>query len=174
LLPFGGTTLLGHVLDVARACEFDQLICVVGGGSEEVLRLTRFDGVEVVLNRQFGAGCSSSIAAALRAVDRTSELLVLLLGDQPGVRPSIVRRLISRVGDSPLAVCAYEDGRGHPFAFARAMFGELSAMHGDKAVWKLLDRHDAAVVEVPVDGPVPLDVDTWEDYDAVLEQVAAP
>jgi molybdenum cofactor cytidylyltransferase len=173
LLPFAGTTLLGHVLDVARACQFDQLLCVIGGGSDEVLRQTRFDGVEVISNRQFGEGCSSSIAAALGAVDPGSELLVLLLGDQPGVRPSVVRRLISGVGDSPLAVCAYEDGRGHPFAFARTMFGELSAMHGDKAVWKLLDRHASAVVEVAVEGRVPLDVDTWEDYDAVLERVAA-
>ena len=32
LLPFGSGTLLGHVLDVARACPFDQTLCVVGGG----------------------------------------------------------------------------------------------------------------------------------------------
>jgi aerobic-type carbon monoxide dehydrogenase small subunit (CoxS/CutS family) len=25
--------LLGHVLDTARACAFDQLVCVVGGGA---------------------------------------------------------------------------------------------------------------------------------------------
>src|SRR5690348_5043050 len=61
LLPYAGTTLLGHVLDVARASEFDQLLCVIGGGGEEVLRQTRFDGVEVVENRGFGEGCSSSI-----------------------------------------------------------------------------------------------------------------
>ena len=47
------------------------------------------------------------------------------------------------------------------------MFGELAAMHGDKAVWKLLDRHAAEVIEVPIDGPIPRDVDTWEDYEAV-------
>jgi molybdenum cofactor cytidylyltransferase len=172
LLPYAGTTLLGHVLEVARACDFDQLLCVVGGGGTEVRRRTRFDGVEVIENHWYGDGCSSSIAAALGAVDPSTELLVLLLGDQPGVRSATVRRLIAAIRDAPLAVCAYEDGRGHPFAFAREMFGELSAMHGDKAVWKLLDRHASEVVEVPIGGRVPLDVDTWEDYDAVLEQVA--
>jgi molybdenum cofactor cytidylyltransferase len=35
-------------------------------------------------------------------------------------------------------------------------------------VWKLLDRRAAEVVEVPVAGRIPLDVDTWEDYQAVL------
>jgi molybdenum cofactor cytidylyltransferase len=48
------------------------------------------------------------------------------------------------------------------------MFGELAALHGDKGVWKLLERHGERVVDVPVDGPIPRDVDTWEDYEAVL------
>ena len=63
--------------------------------------------------------------------------------------------------------------RGHPFAFARGMFGELEAMHGDKAVWKLLDRHADEVAEVRVPGPVPRDVDTWADYEAVREEFEA-
>ena len=46
------------------------------------------------------------------------------------------------------------------------VFGELEKLHGDKAVWKLLDR--LPVLDVPVPGPVPRDVDTWEDYAAVL------
>jgi molybdenum cofactor cytidylyltransferase len=41
-------------------------------------------------------------------------------------------------------------------------------MHGDKAVWKLLDRHADQVVEARVPGPAPPDVDTWADYRAVL------
>jgi molybdenum cofactor cytidylyltransferase len=67
-----------------------------------------------------------------------------------------------------VAVCRYRDGRGHPLAFAREMFGELAGLHGDKGVWTLLDRFASHVVEVAVDRPVPLDVDTWEDYEAVL------
>jgi molybdenum cofactor cytidylyltransferase len=53
------------------------------------------------------------------------------------------------------------------------MFGELEAMHGDKAVWKLLDRHADEVAEVRVPGPVPRDVDTWADYEAVREEFEA-
>ena len=40
-------------------------------------------------------------------------------------------------------------------------------MHGDKAVWKLLERHAPEVVDVPVAGPIPRDVNTWEDYEAL-------
>ena len=85
-----------------------------------------------------------------------------------------VARLLAGRGDAPLAVCGYEDGRGHPFAFARAVFSQLADLHGDKAVWKLLDRRPDDVVEVAVPGPVPLDVDTWDDYEAVVAAAAAP
>ena len=167
LLPFGSATLLDHVLDVARVCPFDQLLCVVGGGADGVLQTVDFGGVQVVENPAFGKGCSSSIAAALGAVDAHSEVLVLMLGDQPGVGAATVEALLSGRGDAPLAACSYADGRGHPLAFARSMFGELSEMHGDKAVWKLLDRHGAEVVDVPIDGAIPRGVDTWEDYEAL-------
>jgi molybdenum cofactor cytidylyltransferase len=168
LLPYRGRTLLDHVLDTARACNFGQLICAVGGGAEEVITAVDMRGVEVVENPQYGGGCSSSIAAALSAIDPRSEVLVLLLGDQPLVRPRTVATLLEHRSEASFAVCCYDDGRGHPFAFGRPAFGELAAMHGDKAVWKLLERHAADVIEVPVAGPVPIDVDTWADYEALL------
>ena len=79
-----------------------------------------------------------------------------------------VTALLTGRGDAPLAVCRYEDARGHPFAFARTLFPDLAQLHGDKGVWKLLDRRGADVVEVEIAGPLPLDVDTWDDYRAVL------
>ena len=170
LLPYGDGTLLAHVLDVARACDFDQLLCVLGGSAEEVRERVDLHGVQVLENRHFGEGCSSSIATALGVVDRRSAVLVLLLGDQPGVSAATVRALLAGRGDAPLAACRYADGRGHPLAFARSTFAALEALHGDKGVWKLLDRRAHEVRDVPVAGCVPRDVDTWEDYEAVLAQ----
>ena len=101
LLPYGSATLLEHVLSTARACSFDQLVCVVGGGADEIETRVNFAGVQVVENDYFGEGCSSSIAAAL-------------------------------------AACAYDNGRGHPLAFARSTFDQLASLHGDKGVWSCL------------------------------------
>jgi len=173
LLRYGGATLLDHTLATARACGLRQLICVVGGGAEAIRDAVDLSGFDVVENRAFGEGCSSSIAAALPAVDARSDALVLMLGDQPGVTPSAVAELLAGRGDAPLAACLYEDGRGHPLAFARSVFGELAALHGDKGVWKLMDRRAAEVVDVPVAGRIPLDVDTWEDYRSVLAALGA-
>jgi molybdenum cofactor cytidylyltransferase len=164
LLPYGAATLLDHVLDTARACPFDQLVCVIGSGAGEIRATVGFEGTEVVENPEFGEGCSSSIAAALGAVDERCDVLVLMLGDQPGVTAESVEKLLAGRDDAPIAACAYADGRGHPLAFSRRLFPELESLHGDKAVWKLLDRHAGEAADVPVDGPIPRDIDTWDDY----------
>lgn len=171
LLSYGSGTLLGHTLDTARASGFDQLIVALGGGSAEVRRRVDLQSITVVENPDYGEGCSSSIAAGLSALDPRCDLLVLLLGDQPGVTPATVRKLIggTRAG-TMLAVCRYDDGRGHPLAFGRGLFAELGGLHGDKAVWKLMDRFADEVVEVRVPGPIPPDVDTREDYEAILAE----
>ena len=174
LLPYRGATLLGHVVGVARTCPLDQLVVTLGGAATEVRRAVDLQGLEVVVNDAYGEGCSSSIAAALRAVDSRCDVLVLMLGDQPGVTAATVATLLAGRGGTPLAVCRYDDGRGHPIAFARSTFAALADLHGDKGVWRLLDQRADDVTEVPIDGPIPLDVDTEEDYAAVLACARAP
>ena len=93
-----------------------------------------------------------------------------MLGDQPGVSAAAVAALRAGRGEAPLAVCRYADGRGHPIAVARSLFGELASLHGDKGLWRLLERRADEVIEVPIAGPIPLDVDTPEDYRAVLAE----
>ena len=158
LLPYAGGTLLGHVVGVARACAFDQTVVAIGGAADDVRSTVDLAGTEVVVNDAYGEGCSSSIAAALAVVDERCDVLVLMLGDQPGVTAETVRTLLAGRGDAELAVCRYDDGRGHPIAFARSVFGDLATLHGDKGVWRLLDRGGDDVAEVPVPGTVPLDV----------------
>jgi molybdenum cofactor cytidylyltransferase len=168
LLAFRGGTMLGHVVETARACAFDQLVVAIGGYADAIRDSVDLRGVDLAVNPAYGEGCSSSIAAALGVVDPRADVLVLLLGDQPGVRADTVAALLAGRGDAPLAACAYDDGRGHPLAFGRSMFGALAALHGDKGVWRLLDRHGEEVVDVPIAGRVPRDVDTDADYAAVV------
>ena len=167
LLPFGTATLLDHTVATARGCAFDQLIVAVGGAGGSVREQVDLSGADDVVNEGYGEGCSSSIAAAMDALDARARLLVLLLGDQPGVTSGTVSALLAGRGDADLAVCRYDDGLGHPFCFSRRLFETLRGLHGDKAVWKLVAAGGDDVAKVPVVGPVPIDVDTWADYEAV-------
>jgi molybdenum cofactor cytidylyltransferase len=174
LLPYRGSTLLGATLVLARACGFDQLIVTLGWDGVAIRELVDLAGAEVVQNRVYGGGCGSSIGAAMGSVDPLAIGLVLLLGDQPGVTVGSVRGLVEQAGGGPLGVCRYANGLGHPFWLGREVFGELEVLHGDRAVWKVLHSGQYDVTESAVEGPVPLDVDTWQDYKALLAQEARP
>lgn len=171
LLPYGHGVLLDAVLATARACGFAQLVLAVGGSSEEVLKGVNSAGCDVAVNPDFGTGCGSSIAAALPVLHSDTDVVVLLLGDQPGVMARTVHRLLAGRGQAEIAVCRYDDGIGHPFAFARSAFPALAGLHGDKAVWKLLEERASEVTEVAVPGAIPLDVNTDDDYEQVLNML---
>lgn len=174
LLPYKGRTLLDATLDVVRAAPFAQRLVTVGGAAADVLDNIDFDGLDVVDSLHFTDGCSSSIVSALGSLSANTQGIVMLLGDQPGVELSAIETLITAATSAdepaPLAVCNYRDGVGHPFWFGRQVFGDLAELHGDKAVWKLLESGRYPVIHVPIDAPIPLDVDTWDDYEALLAQ----
>ena len=168
LLPYRGATLLDAVLDTARRCGFDQLLVPLGGSSEQVRRDVSLAGTQPLENPDFGAGCSSSVRTAMAALDPRADGVVLLLGDQPGVSAATVTRLIAAARGVPAGLCQYADGPGHPLWFARSMFDALAALHGDKAVWKLLHSGACETAVVRVAGPVPADVDVPADYDRLI------
>ena len=170
LLPYGGSTLLDSVLGTARECDFDQLIVTLGGAAALVRDQVDLSGAEVVENTAFGTGCSSSIVTALAVVDPRSDGIVLMLGDQPGVTDVTVRFLVEQTARAPLAVSRYDDGRGHPLWFGREVFDDLAGLHGDKGVWKLIESGRYPVTEVRALGNIPLDVDDWDDYQALIAQ----
>lgn len=171
LLRYREKPLLQTAVDQALAARFDQVIVAIGGAAPEVREQVDFGSAVVTENVAFTSGCSSSIVAALAAVDPATDGLVLLLGDQPGVTIETINAAID-VLSAPmppqLAVCRYDDGRGHPFVFSREVFEDLGALQGDKAVWKLLESGRYPIHELRRPGLIPPDVDTWDDYEALL------
>lgn len=169
-LLVGGIPILGASLDVARSYGFDQLLVTLGRAPDKIMDTVDLSEAEVIYNEEYTTGCSSSITRALTAVHPRSSGIVLMLGDQPRIRPETIAALVAAAQDADLGVCRYQDGRGHPLWLSRSVFSELSTLHGDKAVWKLLDSPKFTVAEATIAGPIPLDVDTWADYDRLVAQ----
>ena len=124
-----------------------------GGASEELRGSLDFGRARVVDNAVYGTGC---------------EPLVLLLGgDQPGVRPGFIAMAFSRWRrERPWAsVTSYRGELGHPFVFDREAFGDLRRLHGGKAVWQLIEAYPERVPRTQIDAALAPDVDTPEDYE---------
>lgn len=170
LLSYAGTTLLGATLDNVRRQGFDQIILTLGATADDVAARVDLAGLTVVVNDAHATGCASSIGAAIERVDPACAGVVLILGDQPGVRGTAVQTLVAAAAADRIGVVRYRDGIGHPFWLGRSIFGQLADLHGDKAVWKLIDAAGAELVTVDVDDDIPLDVDTEDDYRRLCAQ----
>jgi len=177
LLPFRGTTLLAWVIArVSAAASLDEVVVVVGGAAAEVRRRVEFGVARVVENPAFGEGCASSYRAGIEALDPRSEAVTVVLGDQPETDGAVIDPVVRtwRESRDPIVLAAYRGRPGHPMVFARPLFPDLIALKGDKAAWKLVDRHPDSVRLVPVDRAAPVDVNTWEDYEALQSGPALP
>ena len=170
LLPFGSTTLLGHVVAEARAAHaLDERIVIIGAAADAVRGRVDLGGVTVVENPEFGEGCAASYRTGLSSIAAGADAVAILLGDQPGVEAAVIDMVVEawRGDPTPIACAAYRGRPGHPLIFARALFPLLEALRGDKAAWKIVDAHPDWVRPVPIDRPAPSDVNTWEAYQAL-------
>ncbi len=168
LLPYRNTTLLDATLAAVRRCGLSQNIVTLGGAVRSVREAVDLTGFDVVQVEDFGTGCAASLRSALPLVRHDAAGIVLALGDQPELSVRAVRALLAVRDRAPIVVCHYRDGDGHPFWLGRSVFADLAVMHGDKAVWKLVESGRVAVHRLDIDADAPLDVDTWDDYQRLL------
>ncbi|HTJ75838.1 MAG TPA: nucleotidyltransferase family protein [Acidimicrobiales bacterium] len=165
-LPFGDTTLLGWVVRDVEASSLDRVIVVVGGAEDEARAgLPPLTRAEVVSNSAYASGCASSLLAGLDTAG-DCDAVMLLLGDMPGVDAGVIDTVRTdwEANRPWAAVTDYRGQAGHPFVFSADAFATLRGLHGDKAVWKILDGQPDRVPRIAVDRPLPVDVDTWDDY----------
>ena len=170
LLPYAGTTLLGWVVSQThRASGLDETIVVLGRSADEIRKRVDFGEATVVENLAFSEGCASSYRAGIGASGSHADAIMIILGDQPGITPEIIDTLAAewRNSDAPIALCSYQGRTGHPMIFARPLFDQLEALHGDKAAWKLVDANASAVLEVQLAIPFPQDINTREDFERI-------
>ena len=171
LLPFGDTTLLGYVVRNVNRSMLDRVVVVLGREAQSVRNSFDPGPAVVVDNLSYGEGCASSLLAGLDEAGDCAGL-VLILGDQPGVETETIDRAIAEWRNArPWAsVMDYRGRPGHPLIFSRDSFDDLRGLHGDKAVWKLIEGFPEKVLRVDIDSDLPPDIDTPEDYQAEMER----
>ena len=173
LLPFRGTILLDWVMAQAEsASALNEVIVVLGRAADEIQPRLRSTRAKVIVNAVFTEGCSGSYKAGMATIDPRAEAVMVLLGDQPGVESAVIDQVAEdwRTKAGTIALTSYRGRRGHPMVFARELFDQLRQLSGDKAAWKILDAHPDWVHDVAVDYAFPDDVDTRQDYEALLRQ----
>jgi CTP:molybdopterin cytidylyltransferase MocA len=167
LEPWGGTTLLEHVLDATKNLPVGEIFVVLGARMVEIMEKVDFTGCTVIENPEWEEGMASSLRVGLDAITRLSraELVVLILGDQPEIERDVVEKLIAaqRRTGRPAAVPRYRYAWGHPVVFERSLWPRIMSLEGDEGAKRLLRAHAEWVAEVWFEQLPPRDVDTQAD-----------
>ena len=171
LARLDGRTLLEHVLDAVREAGIDEIVVVLGHAADEVE-----DGIdwldEQLVRNPDPDTLSSSLQVGLAAaaeLDPPVKAAVVLLGDQPRVRPEVIHGLIAaaRASEEPVVVPDYAAGGGaNPLVIRREAFDLADEASGDRGLGPLIATREDLVLHVPFPGSNP-DVDTPDDLDAL-------
>ncbi len=169
LLPWGDTTLLGHVLKMLRDLPFDEIFVVIGASGDEILDKVDLSDVIVIENPEWEEGMASSLRVGLDAANRLSraEAAAIFLGDQPDISEEVVIGLIEarRSTKRQAIVPKYRYAWGNPVVVERSLWPRLMSLEGDEGAKRLLQAHPDWVHEVWFEQRPPRDIDTRADFD---------
>jgi len=168
LLQVDGRPLLQHVLDKVRASAIGEIILVLGHAADAIRQELDLEQINLVINGDYRQGMGSSLKVGLSAVDPQAKAAIVVLADQPFVRPATLDRLIrqhSRTGVQ-IVIPTYHGFRGNPVLLDRSVFPEVMGLAGDVGCRAIFGDHDEGIVKVPVeDVGILLDIDQPGDYE---------
>jgi molybdenum cofactor cytidylyltransferase len=178
LLPLAGDPLLRHTLRAVLNSALDDVLVVIGHQAQAVHETIADLPVRIIVNPDYAHGQSTSIRAGLDALTPETQAAMFLLGDQPGIEPSVIDALIQtrRETGSPIAAPHYRDGIGNPVLFDRHVFPELLTIEGDRGAQAIVRAYQrqGQLQLVHINLPAPPDVDTEADYLAMLAATKSP
>lgn len=172
LLPVNGRPMVRHVTEAVCASGLAQVVVVVGAHAEAVRDALTGLPVDIVVNVDWVEGMSTLLRAGLRALRPEIQAVIMVLADQPALTPDLIRCLVSRYrATSALVVVPYyQEQRGNPLLFDRALFLELMEVEGDQGGRVLYARYAEQAERLEVDDPAVItDIDTRQDYESIKE-----
>lgn len=175
LLDWGGESLVRYQIRQLQEAGADEVIVVVGFGSDEIHRDLRGLGARVVLNPRYQLGRAGSLQVAAKAVDRATDAIIILNVDQP--RPADLIRMVAVEVTDAVEVAQPTDGksRGHPVVVAGSLREELIAASDDgEGLRGILDAHREHAKYVDSDEACLLDINTPDEYEAAKAALTKP
>lgn len=174
LLPYRGGTILEATLNSVLESAVDGLVIVANPRIEEYLAGDLPERCFVVVNDDPASEMLTSVKIGLARAAAEFDLspddgLLVLPGDQPQVSGGVITTLAEtyRLPRRPpeILVASYRGQRGHPSLFSVRILAEIEDWPDTRGLNELARLHPDAVRDLPITiGPMPLDVNTPQDY----------
>jgi len=167
LLPFGGKTVISHIVDQLLASTAGEVHVVVGHQAERISRELSGRAVSIVNNPNYKSGMLSSVRCGLRNLPEKCRAVIVMLGDQPSITTELIDRMLQSFASTEknILVPLYKGKRGHPILFSSLYRDEILTQYGDVGLRGLLHGHSDDIFELAVStASVLCDMDFPEDY----------
>ena len=167
LLPFGGKTVISHIVDQIAGSLVDRIIVVAGHESERVREQLSGRDVSIVINPDCAAEMLSSVRCGIRVLPEECRCVLVALGDQPGITTGLVNEMVSafKTANKGIIVPVHQGKLGHPILFSSRYCNEILTRYDDIGLRGLAETHADDVFELNVSSPAVLcDMDCPQDY----------
>jgi molybdenum cofactor cytidylyltransferase len=179
LLPWGKTSIIGHLIGQWRVLEAAQIAIVCRPDDRELhgeLDRLDFSPQNRVGNSEPERGMFSSILCAANWDGWKDNLTTwaIVLGDQPHLRLDTLQMLMAFHAKHPEAICqpVYDGHARHPVFLPRWAFGQLKNSR-DNDLNLFLKRNACQLVKCTIkDSGLALDLDRPEDYEVAIKSHA--
>ena len=175
LAPLDGKPVLQHVLDAVAGAGHRDVVVVLGDARTVIEARIAWRSERRVVNDRPTDGLSSSLRVGLDAAaeDRETDAVLVVLGDQPAIRASVIAAVCSAAEmlSRPIVRVRYaEDEAPNPVLLRRSVWALAAGLDGDRGVGPLLASRPELVAEVAAPGHNP-DVDTAADLARIMGRV---
>jgi len=167
LLPFGGKTVISHIVDQLLASTVDEVHVVVGHQAERISAELSGWAVSIVNNPNYKSGMLSSVRCGLQNLPENCRAVLVVLGDQPSITTKLIDKMLRSFAktEKSILVPLHKGKRGHPILFSSHYRDEILTHYGDVGLRGLLHSYPDDVFELNVPtSSVLFDMDYPEDY----------
>lgn len=167
LLPFGGKTVIAHIVDQLLASHVDEVHVVVGCQGKRISRELSGRPVSIVNNSNYKSGMLSSVRCGLRDLPQQCQAVLVALGDQPSITTKLIDQMLQSFAttEKRILVPLYQSKRGHPILFSEVYRNEILTQYDNVGLRGLLYAHRGDLFELTVTtSGVLSDMDYPEDY----------
>jgi len=170
LLSIDGVRFVEKIVSTLKSTNVGDIIVVLGHNAEEIRRKISDLPVTILINHDYKQGQLSSLQVAIRLLESSGnpvDGILVHLVDHPYIEVKLVNLMIDRFYETKklIVVPRFQDRRGHPVIFARALFSELLAAGTDQGAKPVVHAHRDDTLEIDTnDKGVLIDIDTPEEY----------
>ena len=167
LLPFGGKTVIAHIVDQLLASTIDKVHIIVGHQAENISAELSGRAISIVKNPNYKSGMLSSVRCGLQNLPEKCRAVMVVLGDQPSITTGLIDKMLRSFAttEKSILVPRYKGKRGHPILFSSLYRDEILTHYGNVGLRGLLHSHTEDIFELDVPtSSVLCDMDYPEDY----------